>query len=107
MFPFNTRKGQRGQTIILTTMTLMVSFGLLGFVVDIGWAYFKRTSARTAAEAAATAAVVYASTAPNWTCGTTVACATTSTACPASPTTPPSDALQSGCLYAKQNGFRT
>src|ERR1051325_1154221 len=99
MFRLYTREGQRGQTIILTTLTLILSFGLLGFVVDVGWAYWKRTAAKTAAEAASAAVVIAASNQPTWTCGGTVPCATTATACPASPASPPTDFLQSGCLY--------
>src|SRR2546427_402181 len=100
------RRKTRGQAAIFATLSLLVSLGTVGLVVDVGWGYFRKQAAKTAADSAATAAVmaaVAATTSVGYTCGLTVSCVT-DTACPASPTTPPSDALQSGCLYAKQNG---
>src|SRR4051812_19288739 len=97
----------RGQAALFATMSLGVSLGAIGLVVDSGWAYFRKTAAQAAAESASSAALMAAvasTTSVGYTCGLTVSCVS-STACPASPTTPPSDSLQSGCLYAKQNGF--
>jgi hypothetical protein len=70
-------------------------FGLMGLVVDIGWAYWRREAAKTAAEAAVAAVVLAA--------GTTTPTAQSGTACPSSPD--PLVAWQVGCIYASQNGF--
>src|SRR5688572_21085727 len=104
MFRLTTRNGERGQAVILATLSLILSLGIVGFVVDIGWGYFRKIAVRTAAQAAATAAAVAASTQTGFTCGLNVPCPA-ETACPATPSSPPSDYMQAGCLYAKQNGF--
>jgi hypothetical protein len=103
---FNRRK-TRGQAALFATMSLVVSLGAVGLVVDTGWAYWRKQAARAAAESASTAAVmaaVAATTSVGYTCGLTVSCVDP-TACPAAPTAPPSTVLQSGCLYAQANGF--
>src|SRR5256885_10134042 len=46
------RSGQAG---ILMVLSLTLLFGVLGLAVDIGWGYFKRQAAQTAADAAALA----------------------------------------------------
>ncbi len=86
-------------------MSLVVIMGLLGFVVDFGWAYWRREACRTAAQSAASAAAIAvldktppACTTPGITCQAATACA-------ASPTSPPATNIDNGCLYAKQNGF--
>jgi len=87
-------------------MTITVSFGLIGLVVDIGWAYWRREACATAANSAAFAAIAAASSATNQSCGTGTTywdCSTYS--CPASPQLPVSNNLGNGCMYAKQNGF--
>jgi hypothetical protein len=99
------RSSQRGQSAIFATLSLVLSMGLIGMVVDVGWAYFTRIAAKTAAEAAASAATVAASSETGFTCGLNVPCFANDTACPATPTSPPSDIIQTGCLYAKQNGY--
>lgn len=96
---------QRGQAIILVALSIPVIFGLLGLVVDCGWAYWREEACKTAAQSAAIASAMAATKAANLTCGSGVACTSTRTACPASPSTPPSNNLQNGCLFAKANGF--
>src|SRR6266436_528876 len=94
------RRNTRGQAALFATMSLVVALGTIGLVVDSGWGYYRKSAAKTAAESASTAAVmaaVAATTSVGYTCGLTVTCVS-STACPASPTTPPSSSLQSGCL---------
>ena len=98
----------------MVTLTLPVSLGLLAMVVDVGWAYWRQEACQTAAQAAAMASAIQAKSAVNGsnsiTCGTGVACtgdASTYVQCPSSPSSPASDNLQAGCLYAKQNGFTT
>jgi hypothetical protein len=98
---------RRGQTAIMFTLAIVPLFGMLGLVVDMGWAYFRKQAAQAAADAAAGAAAQAAyitNSSPN--CSTThVACYATEYTCPASPSTSPSDNIGNGCLYAKANGF--
>ncbi len=87
------------------TMTLTVSLGLIGLVVDIGWAYWRKEACATAANAAAFAAVAAANLVTNPSCGSGTAywdCNTYS--CPANPVSITNN-LDNGCLYAKQNFF--
>jgi hypothetical protein len=89
------------------TMTLTVSLGLIGLVVDIGWAYWRKEACATAASAAAFAAIsaASASSVTNQSCGSGLTSWTCSTyPCPANPVSV-SNNLDNGCLYAKQNGF--
>jgi uncharacterized membrane protein len=76
------RVGERGQPIVLFTLTLPVMLGMLGLVVDLGWAYFRKEACKTAADSAAMAAAVAAYGSANLTCGSGVACQS-ETACPA------------------------
>lgn len=100
-----------GQAAIVVTLSLPVTLGVLGLVVDVGWSYWRTEACRTAAEAAAMAAALQAKDnygGSSFTCGTQVGCTNSSTTyvtCPSSPSSPPSDNLQNGCLYAQQNGF--
>src|SRR5260370_41898207 len=52
----SSRDSRRGQTAVLFTLSLLPLFGVLGLVVDIGWAYYRKEAAQTAADAAASAA---------------------------------------------------
>lgn len=91
-----------GQTLLIGTLSLVFFFCTLGLAVDIGWAYFERHAAQSAADAAALAAASWAQT-NGYTCGTNnVVCNTTYTCAGASPA---ADELQAGCMYAAQNGF--
>jgi uncharacterized membrane protein len=106
-------KRRRGQTAVLFTLAVLPLLGMVGLAVDIGAAYYRRQAAQTAADAAASAAALAAyqagSGAP--TCGTAgVACYADEFVCPASlPAGPvtPSDNIIAGCMYARENGFRT
>jgi len=84
-------------------MSLPVTFGLVGFVVDIGWAHYRRLACQNAAESAAMAGAIAAQNAASQSCGSGWTCQA-STACPAVLGTP-ADPVQAACLYAKQNGF--
>jgi hypothetical protein len=79
-------------------MSIMVICGLLGLVVDIGWANWRKEACKTAAEAAAQAAVAAAKSggAGNYN-------VTGTTNCPSAPGS--STPLNIGCQYAKENGF--
>ncbi len=101
---------QRGQTVLLYTMAVSVLFGMLGLVVDIGWAYYRKQVAQAAADAAAQAAglAAYAAgTGTNLNCSTPgVACWNTPTDCPSDLTSAANNMLK-GCQYAGTNGFTT
>ena len=91
-----------GQVLIFATLTLTVMFGTLGLATDLGWNYFLKARVQTAADAAASAAAVYAagngdSCSPIGTvaCGVAYTCAGTH---------PPTTSLQAGCLYGTADG---
>lgn len=89
-------------------MSLVVTLGLLGLVVDIGWAYWRREAAQTAANSAAMAAALAANTVFNGgsaSCTATGVVCQSDTACPASPSLSAGSNISNGCLYAQQNGF--
>ena len=83
---------------------------MLGLVVDIGWAYYRKEAAQAAADASAQAAALAAYSdagGATVTCATTgVACWTTETQCPSVITNANNNMLK-GCLYAQANGFTT
>jgi hypothetical protein len=83
-------------------------FGVLGLTVDMGWAYFRKQAAQSAAEAAALAAVQAAlqSSPGSIDCTSTSVVCQSPTPCPNPISNPPTNNLQSGCLYAKDNGFQ-
>jgi hypothetical protein len=82
-------------------------FGLLSLVLDVGWANYRKIGARAAAESAAIAGAMAASN-YSLNCGSSawVTCQA-ATDCPANPTSPPATNIDSACLYAKANGYRT
>src|ERR1700691_6014860 len=113
---FLNRTGRRGQAALFTTMTLTLSFGLIGLVVDLGWAYWRQEACLEAAQSAAMAGVMFAlapanapSSWPPATCtsGSVIACQATATACPSTTTlgTAATSSVDAACKYAKQNGF--
>jgi hypothetical protein len=91
----------------MITLVLVPMCGVIGLVSDIGYMHFLKTSAQTAAEAAARATMIqFHKTVGGGIsgCTTSVVCATTATACPTNITTP-ANAIQNGCMYAAQHGF--
>src|SRR5579859_1302832 len=98
-FEWQRSRGEGGQALIMAVFSLTVLFAATGFVVDLGWAYFMKTRVQTAADAAASAAAVYAKengdTCGTVTCGTAYTCAGVY---------PPTNSLQAGCLYASTDG---
>jgi hypothetical protein len=99
-------RGRRGQAGLFIALNLTLVFGTLGLAVDVGFAYYTRQSAQAAADAAAMAAVAYASSSGAPVCGTGgVTCNSTATSCSNPPVSPATNALQVGCLYAQTNGF--
>src|SRR5690349_13662858 len=102
-----TRRKQRGQILLLTTLGLVAMIGILALVVDIGWAYFQKKSAQKAADAASLAGAAQAlANFGNGTpaCDTNVPCQDP-TPCPGSISLPTTDPIAVACLYAQQNGF--
>src|SRR5580704_4810141 len=103
------RNRRSGQTLIIFTLALIPLFGVLGLVVDIGWAYFRQEAAQTASDAAANAAAMAAWTAGGGAaplCSTSgVACYATEYSCPATLTGVPANNILAGCMYARDNGF--
>src|SRR5215831_18896120 len=89
---------RKGQASVLMAMSMLVICGLLGLVVDIGWASWRKEACKTAAEAAAHAAVKAAKDG-----GTSNYNVTSATNCPSSPTS--TTPLGIGCMYAQANGF--
>ncbi|MCL6545086.1 MAG: hypothetical protein K6T61_07645 [Bryobacteraceae bacterium] len=105
MRSLDSRSQRGGQVIVMLSLSMVVLFGMLGLVVDLGWSYFTHKAAQAAADAAALAAVRQAmANAPNdnLRCGITgVGCAATPANCSAISGTN----LQSACLYAERHGF--
>jgi hypothetical protein len=99
---------RKGQTAVLFTFALVPLLGIVGLVVDIGWMYFRKQAAQTAADAAAAAAAqaAYASSGGGAGCASAgVSCYASEYTCPADPPTSPTNNIDFGCLYAKENGF--
>src|SRR5262245_52577028 len=104
---FDRTRRQRGQILVLTTLSLIALFGILALAVDIGWSYYLRKWAQRAADAASMAAAIQilANVGNNTvTCGSNVTCQN-STVCPSNITTPTTNEMEVACLYAQQNGF--
>src|SRR5215472_10018329 len=91
-----------GQILIMFTLALIPMFGIMGLVTDLGYMHFVKMSAQTAAEAAASAAIVDMRV--RGTAGLTFS--TTSTSCTPGITTP-ANAFERGCMYAQQHGFNS
>jgi hypothetical protein len=96
---------RRGQALIMTTFATVLLLGMLGLTVDVGWSYFTRKSAQSAADAAALAAVRAAragASSDNLRCGVEgVSCAAAPLPC----SSISSGNLQSACSYAARAGF--
>jgi len=92
-----------GQMLILLTLSLFFLFSLMGLSVDLGYSYFVKVYAQSAADSAATAAAIFANN-NGYVCGTGIVCNTTYN-CASPPTSPPTTPLEAGCLYASSNGF--
>lgn len=98
---------ERGQTVVIFTIAIVPMLALVGLVVDIGWAYFRRQAAQAAADSAAMAAVLAAqASSPNAiACGSNSVACQSPTACGSPIPSPPANNLQNACLYAQENGF--
>jgi Flp pilus assembly protein TadG len=98
---------QRGQILILVTFAAIPMFAIAGLVTDLGYMQYVKKSTQAAADAAARAAMIQfhsANYGSSYLCGGSVVCQAAPQFC--DPTiTVPANAIQNGCLYAKQNGF--
>jgi Flp pilus assembly protein TadG len=91
----------------MATMSLFMLFGIMGLAIDLGWSYYRKQVAQTAADAAALAAAVVAENSSGTnviTCGSNNVVCQAITACPTI-TGSASNNIQNGCMYAKANGF--
>jgi Flp pilus assembly protein TadG len=98
---------RRGQALVMATMSLFMLFGIMGLAVDLGWSYYRKQVAQTAADAAALAAAVVAENSSGTnviTCGSNNVLCQAATACTTITGNPRSN-IDNGCLYAKANGF--
>ncbi|HLY19690.1 MAG TPA: pilus assembly protein TadG-related protein [Bryobacteraceae bacterium] len=97
---------ERGSVLVMFTLSLFLMVGVLGLVVDIGWCYYRKQVAQSAADAAVLAAAAASTSAPDvFTCGTNGIACQDPTSCGTSIPNPPTTNLQVGCLYAQTNGF--
>lgn len=91
-----------GQMIIFVTLSLFFLFSVMGLAIDLGYSYYTKVYAQSAADAAATAAAKWA-TDHGFVCTTNIPCNSTYT-CP-NPVGTVNTAFQAGCAYAQANGF--
>lgn len=89
----------------MLTFTIVVMMAVLGLVVDLGWAYYRRQAAQAAADAAVLAAATASNSSGSITCGVNGIACQDSASCGTSIPSPPTNNLQVGCLYAQSNGF--
>ena len=94
---------QRGQALIMITVGIAFLLGILGLVVDVGWGYYRKQVAQTAADAAVTAAVIAAGTG-TITCGSGGVVCQASTSCSSAAT---GSNIKAGCQYGAANGIST
>ena len=88
----------------MATLSLIAMCGMMGLAVDLGWSFFVKRSAQTAADAAAQAAVQQVlddvgQTGP-------ILCSNTQVGCQAVAPCNAGANLTTGCLYAQQHGFQ-
>ena len=98
----------RGQAMMMVALAIIPMSAIVGLTVDLGWMHYVSSSAQTAADAAALAAIAKFQSnviGTSFTCGVNgVVCRDTPTACPSNLTTS-TNPIETACLYAKQNGF--
>jgi hypothetical protein len=106
-------QSRSGQAIVMAAFSLTLMLGAMSLVVDLGWGYYRREAAQSAADAAATAAIRAVETSAGSTpsCGTGIVwCgspAGTVTNCPATAPTSATNSFNNACMLAAANGFTT
>src|ERR1700694_4830906 len=93
---------RRGQALIMATLSLTLTFAVLGLAVDVGWSHFRKQASYAAAQSAAIAGARAAMVVANPTCGGGLTCQGP-TACPGA-LNAPTNPVHAACLYAQQNG---
>jgi hypothetical protein len=107
------RKQNSGQALAMVTIGLTLMLGMMSLAVDLGWGYYQRESAQSAADAAAAAAVraVETAVAGSPVCATGIVwCGTpagTITNCPATKPATATNSYDNACMLAAANGFTT
>jgi len=96
-------KKEKGQALPMVTLSLLALCGMMGLAVDLGWSFFVKRSAQTAADAAAQAAVQQVLDDVGQ--SGAILCSNTQLACQAVAPCNASANLTTGCLYAQQHGF--
>src|SRR5215467_2918364 len=96
-------KNERGQALPMITLSLIALCGMMGLAVDLGWSFFVKRSAQTAADAAAQAAVQQVLDNVGQTGA--ILCSNTQIGCQAVAPCNASANLTTGCLYAEEHGF--
>src|SRR5215472_13984116 len=98
------KQQQRGQAIIMVTLSMILIFGMMGLAIDLGWGFFVKRSAQAAADAAALAAARKAFSTfgqqGSYACGTTLDCQPTPVSCTTITNT---SNLYNGCQYGQKN----
>lgn len=99
---------QRGQVLLMVTISLVAMIGMMALAVDLGWGNYVKRSAQKAADAAALAGVyrVYAEVGEEFLipCSGETVCQEAAP-CPVQLPSQPSNSVEAACLYAKNNGF--
>jgi hypothetical protein len=106
------RNQRSGQAIVMAAISLSLMLGAMSLVVDLGWGYYRREAAQSAAGAAAAAAVrAVQGTSGTPSCGTGIVwCgspAGTVTNCPSTAPTTATNSFNNACMLAAANGFTT
>src|SRR5207245_510117 len=99
------KKNEKGQALPMITLSLIAMCGMMGLAVDLGWSFFVKRSAQTAADAAAQAAAQQALDAVGQAGAFT--CSGGQITCAAEAPCNAGGNLTTGCLYAQQHGFST
>jgi len=95
----------------MVCFSLFLMLGMMSLAVDLGWAYYRRDVAQTAADAAASAMIKAAlyNSPSSQTCGSNnIWCgspAGTVTSCPTTAPSSPTTTFDYGCRLASDNGF--
>ena len=99
---------QRGQVLLMVTLSVVAMFGMMALAVDVGWGNYVRRNAQKAADAAALAGAyrVFRQVGEEITipCTGETVCQETAP-CPTQLPSQPSNSIEASCLYAKTNGF--
>jgi Tfp pilus assembly protein PilX len=100
---------QKGQAALLVTLSLPLVLGVLALAADVGWAYYRREAAQSAADAAAIAAAHAAAvTSPSgYQCSQNKVWCGGPSPCPSTAPASINTNFDNGCALAAQNGFLT